>query len=241
MGSRVNTMVFPFKGSDDELKNLVTSFINDENPLGYEIVIFRKKDYVIVNGIDLLWKILPEPHILEEFFEKNNFKPTYTWLFLQYDFSDSFGYAIFENGKNIRSVFRDGEEDLEPIFIGKPLDFEGKYLNATYHYIDMNSDDEPIYSELPTETNNPDPDYEPYYMKIYSVENEEIRGDLLVCCMMHELSEKLLGFNIALDNINEDKRIVIQSAKKLEYLEQQLKQSQGNKLLSWIRSIFKGK
>ncbi len=239
MGIRLENIVFPFTGEAGELKKVVASLASDDR-LRYNesesIVVFRQGSLAIVDGL-CTNKVFNDPSILEDILKEIDFVPEYLYVLCHFSFCDTFGYALFDKGKSVRSMFQDGWEELEPVYTGLPLDFEKKYLEAPYHYVDLNEEGGEKFAELTIIVDPSNPDA--YYEKVYTVNDEEIRASFIGESMLHEFSEKFLGFNISLDGFDTSNPIIIQSKKKLENSDNFAKQKQSNKLFSYIKSLFK--
>lgn len=207
MGSRVESIAFPYKGTNEQLIELVQSWITNE-VLAKEIrpyakfFVHRKNDLVLIDNFPVL-ELLEVPQKWEVALKDSNVELEWLLHLCYLSSGDSYGYCLYEHNKHIRTAYSYSDE--QPVFIGKLSELENKYLSAPYHYED---DDEEKFPEIPE-----DADESEYYKIITLPDGKEVIYDYIVESLVHEISEQYLGINIMWDIFESDFKLEIDNPK----------------------------
>lgn len=234
MGTRLQSIAFPYEKTNDELIKLVKSWffnplfkneIIDYSQIGIE----RRGNTVVVYNFPV-FKILDNPACWENILDESGIIFDWFIVLLCITSMDNYGYALYEKNNNIKTAYDYFDNDA-PIFIGEMLDIEKPYFNAQHYFIHIDDDEESnkIYTISEKESDS--------YREFLDLENgEQVEYRSMVECLMMELSMQYLNVNIAWDLFDYDFSIKIDNSKYVPLEEKHVKKNKKN-LFSWFKNI----
>lgn len=238
MGMQSGGIIIPFKGTEDEALQIVSTWLNQPLHIleqghhnfdvrqDHDVYLNILESCLIIHHANFAASIISQQDIWEKRFKQTNLND-WVIVFACYDSANYYGYSLFEQTKLKRYFYQNHEGEIEQF--GEPSSIEKAWLNAAYFYEYEYLTEDGDYETITIENNNKDFNQidawnEGNYEKYLYVENRDkyVSENELAAFFLSQLTYQYIHIDIR--NFYTSTNIYLTTSTGLEIRNQQLLQ-----------------